>query len=166
MLLSSGRITITAFNPRDLAEARELLQDPDVVRHTGFRTIVPDWDLPAILNSWVDQGQQPRGVWKVTASGTEDFLGMTMLKDTELPHPELGYMLVKGQWGKGYATEIARSMLHYGFAQLRLPHIMAGTDKDNVASMRVLTKVGMTRVAEGAIECSRGGGAYFIKSCP
>lgn len=159
----SDRILITPFTMADIEPARELLQDPDVVRHTGFRTVVPDWDLPAKLKGWVDQGELRRGVWKVRHKLTFEFVGMTMLKDTDLPHPELGYMLPKSQWGKGYATEIALAVLHYGFARLGLSHIMAATDADNAASIRVLTKVGMSPVVDKALNGERPG-AYFIKA--
>lgn len=164
MHFCSDRILITPFTPSDLVPARELLQDPDVVRPTGFRTVVPDWDLPAKLSGWVDQGQGELGVWKVRHKQSFEFIGMAMLKDTTLPHPELGYMLVKRQWGKGYATEIASALLQYGFGTLHLRYIMAATDADNAASIKVLTKVGMSPTADPTLCPSDRPGTYFIKA--
>lgn len=160
----SDRLLLSPFTPSDLEPARELLQDPDVVGPTGFRTVVPDWDIPAKLGGWVDQGQSERGIWKVRHKLTFEFVGMAMLKDTTLPHPELGYMLVKRQWGKGYATEIAGALLQYGFGRLRLDHIMAATDADNAASIKVLAKVGMSPTTDPNLCPGDRPGMYFIKA--
>lgn len=46
--------------------------------------------------------------------------------------------------GRGYATEAARAMIDYAFRTLRLRHIIAGTEYDNLASQAVMRKLGMT----------------------
>jgi RimJ/RimL family protein N-acetyltransferase len=47
------------------------------------------------------------------------------------------------QQGQGYATEVARTLIHYAFTGLNLHHIIATTDYDNLASQRVMEKAGM-----------------------
>jgi RimJ/RimL family protein N-acetyltransferase len=64
---------------------------------------------------------------------------------------ELGYWIGVPYWGKGYATEAARTMVRYGFDTLGLHRIFAGHVADNIASARVLKKIGMLH--EG---CQRG----------
>jgi [ribosomal protein S5]-alanine N-acetyltransferase len=61
------------------------------------------------------------------------------------PEVELGYRLKVPYWGKGYATEVARAWLAYGFDELALDRIVGVTNPDNVASQRVLEKIGMHR---------------------
>ncbi len=56
---------------------------------------------------------------------------------------EIGYFLHPEVWKRGYATEAARLLLQFGFEDLRLWQIMATCDPRNVASSRVLEKVGM-----------------------
>ncbi|HMB61757.1 MAG TPA: GNAT family protein, partial [Eudoraea sp.] len=46
-------------------------------------------------------------------------------------------------WGKGYATEAVRAVLKFGFRVLKLHRMEAGCAVDNIASIRVLEKVGM-----------------------
>ena len=58
-------------------------------------------------------------------------------------HAELGYWLGVPYWGKGYATEAARETMRYGFEDLHLHRIFASHFKDNLASARVLKKLGM-----------------------
>ncbi len=55
----------------------------------------------------------------------------------------IGYRLGKPFWGKGFATEIADSLLKFGFRQLGLHRIFATAHPDNVASANILRKIGM-----------------------
>ena len=56
---------------------------------------------------------------------------------------ELGYWIGVPHWGKGYATEAARALVKYGFETLQLHRIFASHFVDNLASARVLIKIGM-----------------------
>lgn len=59
----------------------------------------------------------------------------------------IGYSLARQHWGRGYATEAASLLLRLGFDSLGLHRISATADIRNVASWRVLEKVGMRREA-------------------
>jgi RimJ/RimL family protein N-acetyltransferase len=67
---------------------------------------------------------------------------------------EIAYRLPHACWGCGYATEMARAVLAHGFDTLRLDRIVGLTWPDNVASQRVLLKIGM-RQQEEAIHYGR-----------
>jgi RimJ/RimL family protein N-acetyltransferase len=56
---------------------------------------------------------------------------------------DIGYELAPQHWGKGYATEAARAMLDFGFRELGLHRISSWCIADNVASARVLERLGM-----------------------
>jgi [ribosomal protein S5]-alanine N-acetyltransferase len=56
---------------------------------------------------------------------------------------EIGWALSERYRNQGYATEAARALVEYGFRTLRLPRIIALTELDNPASMRVMEKLGM-----------------------
>jgi ribosomal-protein-alanine N-acetyltransferase len=64
------------------------------------------------------------------------------------PHrtPEVGlfWALFPEHWGKGYATEAARAMVSYGFEELELTRIVATTENDNLRSIAVMKRIGMT----------------------
>ena len=55
----------------------------------------------------------------------------------------IGYCFNRHFWGKGYATEAARALLDFGFEQLDLHRIFATCSSENIASARVLEKIGM-----------------------
>ena len=65
---------------------------------------------------------------------------------------ELVYSLDPAWWGQGLATEVARAALDWAFATHRWPRIVAATDTPNVASARVLERIGMRLVREGVLE--------------
>ena len=57
----------------------------------------------------------------------------------------LGYCYADAAWGHGYATEAARALLEWAFDALDLNRVQAETDTRNVASARVLEKLGFVR---------------------
>ena len=58
---------------------------------------------------------------------------------------EVWYKLHPESWNQGYATEALRRLIEVGFNDLNLHRIEAGCAVDNIGSIRVLEKVGMTR---------------------
>ncbi len=113
------------------------------------------------------------GIWCVTDRLTEEKLGSAIL----LPLPieeddtnwdlvvgddypdceiEIGFMLKRSVWGKGYATEATKRLLKFAFEETPLEELVATIDPQNTASRRVLEKCGL--VHEGirrayAVEC-------------
>ena len=57
----------------------------------------------------------------------------------------MGYVLRRDSWGKGYATEAAREILRIGFELLDAHRVVGNVDTENIGSVRVLEKIGMTR---------------------
>jgi [ribosomal protein S5]-alanine N-acetyltransferase len=62
----------------------------------------------------------------------------------EPPQMELLYGIITDQWGKGFAPEAATAMLRLGFEELGFPEVIASTDAPNMASVRVMEKLGMS----------------------
>lgn len=56
----------------------------------------------------------------------------------------IGFVLHPDYWGHGYATETASALLRFAFVELRCVCAYGGCLEENVASRRVLEKVGMT----------------------
>jgi [ribosomal protein S5]-alanine N-acetyltransferase len=61
---------------------------------------------------------------------------------------EISYILKSAEWGKGYATELARKLVEIGFDELNLPALYATVDTDNFASIHVLEKTGMRHLRD------------------
>jgi RimJ/RimL family protein N-acetyltransferase len=87
-------------------------------------------------------------IWAVIAKKDGRFLGNASIR----PRPEnsqeteIGYMLMPAEWGKGFATEIARALVRFGYDELGLKTVYATVDVENDDSIRVLEKCGMTQL--------------------
>lgn len=69
--------------------------------------------------------------------------------DDSQPEIEVGYALQKTYWGKGYATEIAAGIIHWGLTNLPVKRLLGVTHPGNLRSRTVLEKVGMRFLRNG-----------------
>lgn len=87
------------------------------------------------------------GNWGILPDGESQIIGWAGLEFVpELNETEIGFLLDKPFWGKGYGSEVARVTLKFGFENCELDHIIALAHPDNLASRRVIQKCGMTYV--------------------
>jgi RimJ/RimL family protein N-acetyltransferase len=85
------------------------------------------------------------GFWSARL-GDGSFAGWFHLRPNERVFPgelEIGYRLRREFWGRGLATEGARKLLETAFRDLRLNYVMATALEANLASRRVMEKLGM-----------------------
>ena len=68
-----------------------------------------------------------------------------ILGKTNFKIAEVWYKIHTSYWRQGYTTEALTELLKYGFSRLELHRIEAGCATENIASIKVLEKVGMTR---------------------
>ena len=95
------------------------------------------------------------GLWATIYKETGQFIGRCGLLPWtigERPEVEVAYLLDKKYRGQGLATEAARAILHHAFEQLQLSRLICLIDRENQASIRVATKIGMNFEKEGRDE--------------
>jgi len=78
------------------------------------------------------------------------FCGLRPIDDTR--EIELLYALVRERWGEGLATEAANAVLRHAFLRLGLERVAGRTDSPNLASVRVLERLGMQFEGERAVQ--------------
>lgn len=84
------------------------------------------------------------GIWAVEEKQSGALIGHAGLEYIPgADEVEVAYTLAKAAWGKGYATEAARTVLKYGFEALNLREIYGLSFPANAASQRVMQKLGM-----------------------
>lgn len=95
------------------------------------------------------------GLWATIYRETGEFIGRCGLLPWTIDdrhEVEVAYLLDKKFWGRGLATEAAQALVQYGFEQLQLSRLICLIDRENEASIRVATKIGMTFEKEGKDE--------------
>lgn len=103
-----------------------------------------------ILAEWITaQKQNPRKtfIFTINLIETNQLIGLIAIN---LGKPiyrtaEVWYKTHKDYWGNGYTTEALKQIINFGFNELNLHRIEAGCATENLASIRVLEKVGMIR---------------------
>jgi ribosomal-protein-alanine N-acetyltransferase len=89
------------------------------------------------------------GLFAVELKETSEFIGFTGLATPSFeahftPCTEVGWRLHKNYWGKGYATEAAKSVLNFAFNKLYLGEVVSFTSLLNTPSINVMKRIGMT----------------------
>jgi RimJ/RimL family protein N-acetyltransferase len=150
--LETEHLRLRRFTSDDADLLVELDGDAEVMRYlTGGlptpRALIEGEILPRFIRSY--ESGPGFGVWAAIEKATGDFLGWFSFRPREGHGPtgvELGYRLRRAAWGKGYATEGARALIARGFTELGVRRVLATTYQDNLASRRVMEKVGMRLV--------------------
>ena len=118
----------------------------------------------------IEEGFEGRGygLWAVQVRATGALAGFTGLQDVPFeahftPAVEVGWRLARPAWGKGYATEAAKAALTFGFADLRLPEIVAMIVPANRRSRAVAERLGMRRDPAGDFEHPRFAAGHRLR---
>ena len=144
MVLETERLILDTWQSSDWLAFRPIATDPEVMRHiTGGAP----WSDDQIRN-FVDRQvslYSERGFcrWKLLAKGTEEligFCGVGFWRDA--PDPEIGWWLARRHWGRGLVTEAATAALRDAFERVRLARIISVARTENIASIRIMQKLG------------------------
>ena len=151
-LPTTERLALRRFTLDDLDFLDRMISDAEVMRHVGGvkdRAKTEDMLKTRILAYYE---QYPGlGVWATLERASGACIGMHLLNHIQgESHIQVGYVLLRPYWGRGYATEMSVALLRYGFVDMRLPQIVGITDLPNLASQHVLLKAGLHRHGERA----------------
>jgi RimJ/RimL family protein N-acetyltransferase len=152
IFLETERLLLRPFAATDVDNLFDLDSDPAVMRFlTGGkptpREVIEREILPKFIRS--SEGLNGFGVWTAIEKASGDFLGWFGFRPPDGAGPEevsLGYRLRRAAWGQGYATEGSRALIARGFTELGVWRVVATTYEDNLASRRVMEKVGLKLV--------------------
>lgn len=149
MRLETERLILREWCDEDRPAFAAIVGDPHVMRYyLAPRT-------PADADAWIDR------MIAGLAEGTSQFLAVERRSDGALlgltgtanirfgiptaPKLEIGWVLGRQYWGRGYAPEAARASLAHAFDTLRVPDVVAFTARLNQPSQAVMKKLGMAR---------------------
>ena len=168
IILETPRLYLRQFTETDAPLVRQLNAEPRVLQY--IPEPAPESDEQArqiIVDIILPQYKKNLGRWAVHTKDNNEFIGWCGLKWLkEVDEIDLGFRFKPSAWGKGYATEAAQHTLNYGLQQLQLKKIAAHAHIDNIASQKVLEKIGMQYVGEGVEDgiLLKGYAAFNINS--
>ena len=150
MIIKSKRLEIRFVNKSDLKSIHNLLILPETDR---FNTLGLPKNLEvtkSFLDDWMKLMQKERitnYTFTILDKQSGKFIGLFGLnlgRDI-YKSGEVWYKLHPDFWGKGFATESLNCVLNFCFNDLKLHRVEAGCAVDNIASYKVMEKVGMIK---------------------
>jgi RimJ/RimL family protein N-acetyltransferase len=142
--LETERLTLRAFREADATALFELSQDPDVMRYVGDRRVPTRQEAWRAVAGWIGHwALRGYGQWAIEERASGRFIGRAgIINPADWPGPEVGYLLGRPWWGRGYATEAARAAMDWGFREIGFADLLSLIDPANQASIAVATRLG------------------------
>ena len=151
--LETERLILREILDSDLNDMFELDSNPEVHKYLGKEPIRSIEESQNIIDG-IKKQYQERGIgrWAAIEKTSGNFIGWSGLKfntgDKEAlgdkrDFYDVGYRFIPRYWGKGYATESALAAMDYGFKSLHLETIVGAAETGNIASNKVLKKIGL-----------------------
>jgi len=146
--LKTERLILRPFSLDDAKDVQRLAGEKDIAKTT---LTIPHPYEDGKAEEWIgthqkdfeDGTQVVFAIFEHKENKLIGAIGLSSIK-SDFENAELGYWIGKDYWNKGYGTEAARAVLKYGFEVLALHRIHAHHFGSNLASGKIMQKLGMT----------------------
>ena len=149
-MIETPRLLLREFSEADFPALYTIVSNPETmrfsdgvesestarVRFTAFRQSYAERGF----GKWAVEERESREIVGYCGFGVEEFDGCV--------EPELGFRFLPAFWGVGFATEAALGCSRYAFSRLKFPRYRGFANPANVASVRVLEKIGMSLLGD------------------
>lgn len=148
-ILETERTYLREMTPDDAQNAFELNSDPLVVQYTGDVAFESVDEARQFLTKYDHYEKYGFGRWAVISKETNEYLGWCGLKySADEDEFDIGFRFHQRFWNKGFASETARACIQLGFEKFNMETIVGRAMKENLASIRVLEKCGLTFLSD------------------
>lgn len=149
-LFETDRLKLRELTLNDAKILEQIFSDPIAMEY------YPSSKGTEATKNWIKKSQKSYekngfGLWAVVRKDNEQVIGdcgITMQMIDGKEEPEIGYHILRNQWGQGYATEAAEACKNYAFSTLGIEEVFSYTRAKNTASRRVAEKIGMKIIKE------------------
>ncbi len=150
MTIQTDRLYIVEISWEDAEHIHKIHSIPDVDKYNTLGLPKNIDETKALIKSAIeDQSHKNRKefAWIVRLKDSDIIIGLCGMFNSadKFKIGEIYYKLIPEYWGQGYATEIAKALVNFGFNDLKLHRIEAGAAVGNTTSLKVLEKIGMTK---------------------
>ena len=144
--LSTERLILRKIKPSDIKRVHEGLSDERVTKY--YAVSFPTLEATKEQMIWFDKlFDEKTGIWwAICEKDNPQMIGTIGLYEYEKEHrkAEVGYWLIHPSWGNGYASEAVETVVEFGFENMDLNRIEAFVEGGNIASERILKKMGFS----------------------
>lgn len=148
-IITTRRLTLRSPREGDLDALHErVFSEADVMRHAFGGLPFSEARSAEFYAQAFDHEASGRKLGVLVETATEQVIGFSGLmacKALEVDDYEIGFVLAKPAWKKGYATEIGLGQLEYGFSVVGCSRLLAQVSPENSRSIAALERIGMLR---------------------
>lgn len=146
MRIETPRLRLRPLQEPDADFVLRLVNDPAFIENIADKNLRTSEDVRTFLREgpWTNQARAGYGQLLVEAKDAREAVGVCGLLYREaLGLTDVGFAILAEFRGRGFAIEAARAVLEYGYTDLELAEIVGLTSPTNLASIRVLERLGM-----------------------
>jgi len=156
MELRSERLIFREFEPKDYSLFSSIFSNETIMKFAYMDQIVNENEMASYFNKVVKNTKniekKDSYEFAVFLSSNDYFIGfadiLVCYQLSRIKHGEIGYFLLPDYWGKGYATEIAKTLVNTCFVNLNMHKAVASCNANNPQSEKVMQKIGMIKEGE------------------
>jgi RimJ/RimL family protein N-acetyltransferase len=146
VILETERLVLRRLTPADLDDLHQMLGDPEVMKFypsVKTRDESQVW-LNRILEHYEKNGVAFWGALLKTSGDLVGQIGLLQHRIPEVPELEIGYLLKRRFWHRGFAREGAAACRDFAFGALDQQRVVSMIDPRNQPSIRVAQSIGMS----------------------
>jgi len=145
--LNTKRVILREIEESDWIDVHKYASQKEVCQYQPWGPNTEIETKEFIHQVIIDAKKVPRTrfAFAILVKETNSFIGTVEfnIRDQQNKIGEIGYIVHPSYWGMGYASEVAKEVISFGFLQYKLHRIYATCDVRNIASAKVLEKCGL-----------------------
>jgi [ribosomal protein S5]-alanine N-acetyltransferase len=148
MQIETNRLILEPLTVADVDNLFALDSDANVVKYLARPPANDKEFVRQLIDKKIDYNRRHAGLgyWTLIEKKSNSFVGQFSLAHIEFDEKkeiEIGFRFLPYFWGRGFATEMGKEVLRHGFDHVKLERIVGLTHPHNLASQKVLDKIGL-----------------------
>lgn len=163
--IETDHLILREIMPEDTDAVYAIFSDDEVTRYYDLVTMQRRREAEELIDFFDQRFEVESSIrWGITRKADDIVIGTCGYVLLHKHRGEIGYDLRRSEWGKGVMAEALDAIVDFGFSDMGLQRIEALVMPENVASARLLRKLGFTE--EGTLrDYDRFKGAFHDMRC-